>query len=227
MVACDPAECAALHQRGLPADLLTLGPGGPADPLSSDVIVVTAAVRAEFGARLADVYAPAILASFGSGTAGIQVRLIAADGTAAYQRAARADLVIRRRFGAEMLRNSHLLASGPVRRTLAAGQVDSRLLATLATLADIQSLRILSFGDACPHASGGVPLRSAEIAAPPGAPASWLRTALRFFATQQDPFLPSLTAMAHPAGAGRALLIEYPSPSLLGLLGASGATPGA
>ena len=228
VVACDPAECAVLHQRGSPAgDLLTLGPGGPADPLASDVIVVTAAVRAEFGARLADVYAPDVLASFGTGATGIQVRLVAADGTAAYQRAARADLVVRRRFGTEMLHNANLIVSGQVRRALAAGLVDSRLLATLATLADIQSLRVLSFGDAGPHASSGVPLRSAEIAAPPGAAASWLRTALRFLATQQDPFQPSLTAMAHPAGAGRAVLIEYPSPSPLGLLEASGVTPGA
>jgi hypothetical protein len=228
VVACDPAECAALHQRGLPAgDLLVLGPGGPADPLASDVIVVTAAVRAEFGARLTDVYAPAVLASFGTGATGIQVRLIAADGTAAYRRAALADFVVRRRFGAEMLHNAHLIVSGQARQVLAAGSVDSRLLAMLATLADIQNLRVLSFGDAGPRASRWVPLRSAEIAAPPGAAASWLRTALRFFATQQDPFQPSLTAMAHPAGAGRALLIEYPSPSPLGLLEASGATPGA
>jgi tetratricopeptide (TPR) repeat protein len=228
VVACDPAECAALHQRGLPAGaLLTLGPGGPADPLSADVIVVTAAVRAEFGTRLSAVYAPVVLASFGSGTAGIQVRAIAADGTAAYLAAARADLAIRRRFGAEMLRNTHLIASGPVRAALAAGRVDSRLLATLATLADIEPLRVLAFGDTGPGASAGVPLRSAEIAAPSPAAAGWTRTALRFLAGQQAPFLPSLTALTRPAGAGRALLVEYPSPSPLGLLEASGTSPGA
>jgi tetratricopeptide (TPR) repeat protein len=228
VVGCDPAECAALHQRGLPAGaLLTFGPGGPADPLSADVIVVTAAVRAEFGARLAAVYAPAVLASFGSGTAGIQVRAIAADGTAAYLRAARADLTVRQRFGAELLANTHLIVSGPVRAALVAGRVDSRLLATLATLADIEPLRVLAFGDAGPGASPGVPLRSAEIAAPSAAAVGWTQTALRFLAEQQAPFLPSLTALAHPAGAGRALLVEYPSPSPLGLVGASGTSPGA
>jgi len=228
VIACDAAECAALHQRGLPAgDLLTLGPGGPADPLASDVIVVTAAVRAEFGSRLAAVYAPVVIARFGTGPAAIQVRIIAADGTAAYLRAARADLVIRRRFGTELARNSHVIVAGPARPALISGQVDSRLLATLATLADIESLRVVAFGDAGPHASAGVPLRSAEIGAPAGAGASWTRTALRFLADQQDPFMPSLTAFTRPAGAGRVLLIEYPSPSPLGLLEASGATPGA
>jgi hypothetical protein len=126
-----------------------------------------------------------------------------------------------------LLRNQHLIVSSAARPELAAGRVDSRLLATLATLADIESLRVLTVGDAGPGASPDVPLRSAEIAAPAGAPASWTPTALRFLAAQQDPFLPSLTALAHPAGAGRALLIEYPSPSPLGLLEASGVTPGA
>jgi len=229
VVACDPAECAALHRRGLPAgDLLTLGPGGPADPLASDVIVATAAVRAEFGTRLATVYAPDVLASFGAGPAAIQVRIIAPDGAAAYLRESRADLDMRRRFGSELLRNAHLAASGPARADLAAGRIDGRLLATLATLADIESLRVVAFGDSGPGAPAGAPLRSAEIAPPSAASApAWTRTALRFLAAQQDPFLPSLTALARPVAAGWALLIEYPSPSPLGLLEGSGASPGA
>jgi hypothetical protein len=226
VVACDPAMCVDLRQRGVPAgDLLALGPGGPADPLASNVVVATAAVRDEFGARLASVYAPVTLASFGTGSAAIQIRVIAADGAAAYLLAARADLASRRSVGAEMARNGHLLVSGRARTELLAGLVDSRLLATLATLADMEGVHVLEFGDAGPGASAAVPMRSAEItAAKPAVAASWLRAALRFLAAQQTPFQP---ASVRPVTAGHALLIEYSSPSPLGLLTASGTSPGA
>ena len=58
IVSCDPQICALLQAQGIPAArLLTLGGSNPA-PLGSDLIVSTAAVRSEFGARLASVYAP-------------------------------------------------------------------------------------------------------------------------------------------------------------------------
>jgi tetratricopeptide (TPR) repeat protein len=226
VVACDPAMCVDLRQRGVPAgDLLALGPAGPADPLASNVVVATAAVRDEFGARLASVYAPVTLASFGTGSAAIQIRVIAPDGAAAYLLAARADLASRRSVGAEMARNGHLLVAGRARTELLAGWVDSRLLATLATLADIQTLRVLEFGDAGSGASAAVPMRSAEItAAKPAVAASWLQAALRFLGAQQPPFQP---ASVRRLTGGHILLIEYSSPSPLGLLSASGTSPGA
>jgi hypothetical protein len=52
------------------------------DPLGSDLVIATAAIRAQFGARLASVYAPAIIASFGSGNARIDIRLVFPGGTA-------------------------------------------------------------------------------------------------------------------------------------------------
>ena len=83
VLACDSAICAALAQHGVPAgNLLVLGPGA-GDPLGSAVVVETAAVRNIFGARLASVYAPEVLASFGTGAARIEVRIVAPDGTAA------------------------------------------------------------------------------------------------------------------------------------------------
>src|SRR5947207_7012057 len=67
MVSCDQAMCAALEARGLPArDLLVLGPLSR-DPRHSDVVVETATVRSLFGTSLDLAWAPAVLASFGSG----------------------------------------------------------------------------------------------------------------------------------------------------------------
>ena len=80
IVSCDPQMCALLQARGIPAaKLLPLGGRNPA-PLGSDLIVSTAAVRSEFGARLGSVYAPVVLASFGTGSAQTAVRVVAADG---------------------------------------------------------------------------------------------------------------------------------------------------
>ena len=91
IVACDPAMCSALQASGVAAGrLLALGTSA-SDPLGSDLVVATPALRSQFGARLASVYAPAVIASFGSGPARIDIRAVAADGTAAYDAAAAAD----------------------------------------------------------------------------------------------------------------------------------------
>jgi hypothetical protein len=80
IVACDPDMCSALlAQRIAPGNLLELRGAAP-DPLGSDVVVATAAVRSQFGARLASVYAPVVLARFGSGRFAIEVRAVAPDG---------------------------------------------------------------------------------------------------------------------------------------------------
>jgi hypothetical protein len=229
IVACDPAMCAALQERGLPAgNQLALGLAGPPDPLASNIIVATAAIRSEFGARLATVYAPLVLARFGTGPAGIQVRAIAADGTAAFWRAWKSELDARRQFARQLLQNAHLSVLGPPRAALAAGRVDSRLLMTLATLADTETLRIVDFANAGPGASAVVPLRTVEIApeSPEAGPA-WAEAVLRFLAAQQPPFRPSWAGRAHGAGSGPDVLIEFPSPSPLGLLSATATSAGA
>jgi tetratricopeptide (TPR) repeat protein len=219
VVACDPAMCAALQRDGVPAgELLTLGTDGPADLLGSDVVVATAAVRSEFGIRLASVYAPVILASFGSGTTAIQVRAIAPDGAPAYARALRADLAARQRLGMDLLHNPDLIVSAPARAQLAAGDVDTRLLATLATLADMQRLRVIAFADAGPGAAPIVPLRSAEVAAAAPSGPVWIHSAVAFLSAQQPPFRPSSARPARAPGYPHALLISFPCPSPLGLL---------
>ncbi len=63
VVSCDSQVCRDLASRGFPsASLLTVGPQST-DPLGSDLVVATAAIRAQYGGRLASVYAPAIIAS--------------------------------------------------------------------------------------------------------------------------------------------------------------------
>ena len=125
-------------------------------------MVATPALRSQFGARLASVYAPAVIASFGSGAARIDIRAVAADGTAAYDSALAADRSARIAAGEELIGNHRIVMTAAAATVLRAGQVDPRLLAMLAALAAQQPLRILAFGDPSPGASAAIPLRSVE-----------------------------------------------------------------
>jgi hypothetical protein len=218
VVSCDPAMCAALEARGFPAgDLMTLGPGA-SDPLGSAVVVATAAVRSLFGGRLTSVYAPTVIASFGSGSAQIDVRASAAGGKAAYLAGLRADQLARQQTGRLLVRNSHVSAPAAAQRQLAAGQVDSRLLVTIGMLSHQGPVRIVAFGDSGPGASAGVPLRAVEIANPPGAKSGYLRSVLALLRAQQGLYLASSAKLTFLAGGQEVVQAVFDAPSPLGLL---------
>jgi len=217
IIACDPAMCAALHADGLPATRLLVLGTATVDPLGSDVVVATLAVRNEFGTRLQSVYAPVVIASFGTGAGRIDIRAIVPDGTAAYQAALAADRRSRVSAGSQLLRNPRIIVAGNARNALSAGDVDPRLLLMLAALADQQRLRVTAFGDPSPGAGPAVPLRSVQITAlGSGAKAAAsLRSMLSFIDAQRQPFQPLRAALA----GSSALTVEYAAPSPLGLLG--------
>jgi hypothetical protein len=213
VVACDPAMCAALAQRGIPAgNLLVLGPGS-GDPLGSAVVVETAAVRNIFGGRLASVYAPAVLARFGTGPGRIDVRIVAPDGTASYRRALATDMRTRRAAGHQLLGAPRITATPSARAALAAGQVDARLLITLAALAASEPVRVDGFGGRGPGESPGLALRTAEIAAP----AATARRMLAFVRAQRSPYLATRAGLT-PGPDGYVLTIEFGAPAPLGML---------
>ncbi len=214
IVACDPAMCSALIQHGIPAgNLLVLGPAS-ADPLGSAVVLATAAVRSMFGSRLVTVYAPQTLASFGTGQARIDVLAIAPDGAAAYRTELAADLRARRAAGAQLLANPRIILAPAARTELANGEVDARLLLTLAAMAVSGPVHVLAFSDRGPGASMGTPLRSAEIAAS-GASAQAL---LAFVRAQRAPYLPVQSGLSPGPGGQTVLTIVFAAPSPLGLL---------
>ena len=223
IVACDPQMCAVLQSKGIAAGRLLVLGAGNAGPLGSDVIVSTAAVRGEFGRRLTGVYAPLALAAFGSGSALVAVRVVAADGSAAYLRSLQADATARRAAGALLLRNPHVLVSPAGRRELAAGQVDTRLLSAIGALATPYHVNITGFGAPAAGASPGVPLRSADVSpAPAGreAGAATLTSVKRFLLAQQAPFRPADVTIVRLAGGQAVLHVEFTAPSPLGLLAA-------
>jgi hypothetical protein len=222
IVSCDPAMCQALEAHGIAdGDLLQLSPW-TADPLGSDVIVATAAVRSQFGDRLSSVYAPTVMASFGSGNRRIIIRAIAPDGAAEYLSALRADLLARKASGAQLLRNPRIVASPTARNQLTAGRVDSRLLTTIAGMAALQPVDIVAFGDSAPGAGPGSLLCSADLAETGGAAhrgnSAYMRSMLAFLRAQRAPYLAAHAGIVQPAGSQIILLVEFAAPSPLGLL---------
>jgi hypothetical protein len=224
IVACDPQMCGVLQGEGIPAGRLLVLGAGNAGPLGSDVIVSTAAVREEFGSRLTSVYAPVALATFGSGSAQMAVRVVAADGSAAYLRSLQADVIARCAVGGMLLRNPDLRVSPAGRRELAAGQVDARLLSAFAALATPYHVDITGFGAPAAGASPGIPLRSADISPAPAGPrggAATLDSLKRFLLAQQALFRPADVTTVRLASGQTVLRVEFTAPSPLGLLGAS------
>jgi len=208
IVACYPDMCAALQAQGVSAGRLMPLRSGAASPLGASVLVTSPSVRGQ----LADEDAPALVASFGSGGTRIEVRAVEPGG-AAYQSALRADLAVRRSAGSELARNWHIHFTTQEVAQLRAGEVDSRLLATLAALASQYSFRVTAFGDASPGAQ--VLLRGVTItSAARGNKAVGLAAPLALVRAQNPPYLP-----AHATIVGQAVLtIEFAAPSPLGLL---------
>jgi hypothetical protein len=224
-VSCDPVMCRALKASGIPAgDLLELR-SGRADPLRSEVIVATPVIRSQFGRRLTSVDAPGVIASFGLGSLRIDIRTIAQHGVAAYEAALRADLRARKASGAHLLSSGRIVVSAAAWKQLSGGQVDSRLLLTIAGMAAIYPVHIVGFDDSGPGASAGIPLRSADLADTGGmlgvSASAYMRSMLAFLRTQPAPYLPAHAGPARLAGGQTVLRIEYAAPSPLGLFSPS------
>jgi predicted Ser/Thr protein kinase len=217
VVSCDSQVCADLVQRGF-LNVEILGPESP-DPLGSSLVVATAAIRAQFGSRLASVYAPAVIASFGSGNARIEIREMYSGGTAALRTALQAGLQARKTSDAEILANSHVTVSAVARGQLLSGDIDPRLAALIAAITAAYPVRIVDFGDEGPGGGPASLLRSMDLAthvsaAHLAAPAyvSWILTLLK---VQRAEYVPASTRPVTLPGGQTVLRIEFAAPSPL------------
>jgi hypothetical protein len=204
IIACDPGMCAVLQEQGVAAGRLMPLRSAAASPRGAGVLVTSPAA----GGQLADRYAPALIASFGSGGDRVEVRAVEPGGASAYRAALRADLAARQAAGSQLLRNSHIQFAGPGAAQLRAGEVDTRLLATLATLSAQYSFRVTGFGDVAP----GAPVLFRQVAITgidQGLPA-----ALAMVRAQNPPYLPARAAVVGQTG----LSVAFAAPSPLGLL---------
>ena len=213
VVSCDPVTCVMIESHGFPAShVRDLGPG-KGNPLVSDVVVATPAVRRQFGALLTSAYAPGLLATFGSGAQQVNVRIVAPHGAAAYRSELNADLQNRKQSGAGLSGSNRIQAPSAARKQLAGGQVNSRLMITLALMASLHPVHVVTFGDGGPDPDAA-PLRSAQISLTGSAQK---KAALAFLRQQRPPYQPAHVTTRR-MGRDRTLLeMEFAAPSPIGL----------
>ncbi len=216
VVSCDLEMCNELQQSGFSAArLMQLQPSAP-DPLGAQLVMATPVIRNQFGIRLATVYAPLVIASFGSGAERVDIRYIAPDGSAAFESQLATDLKNRIAAGQQLLTNKHVQASAAARKALLGGQVDPRLLVTLGTLAGLMPLQLVTFDDPSPGASSDVPLRGAELGA--AAPAG-LSAMVTFLHAQQNQYAPAVARITQTANGKSVVTVRYDAPGPMGLGG--------
>jgi hypothetical protein len=224
-VACDPAVCTLLQSRGFPAGDLDLIRPGTDGRVDAGLVVTTAGMRSVLDGQLASV----TLAAFGTGSGQVAVQPAAPHGPAAYLTGFHADLATRRSVGAQLLLNPAVSADRLARRQLSGGMADSRLIATIAMMAALHPVRLVSFGDASPDASPGVPLRSVLLCAvtPAGvmhevtAGTALLASLRALLLAQHSPYRPAGIQTVRLGTGQPALRIVFAAPGSLGLLDAS------
>jgi hypothetical protein len=216
LIACDPLTCSTLEGDGVAASrLMSIRPTAT-DPLGADVVVATSSIRSQFGSQLVSEYAPELIASFGTGANRVDVRTVANFGAAAFKAAEQKDLKARKDAGAQLLRNGfHVGEQGAGQ--IQSGQVDSRLLVTLAALLSQRTVDVSSFGDTGPGAP--VLYRQVTIVDAPGQTGIAALTAdLKQAQAQSKPYLPANAELVHLANGQSALRIEFGAPDQPGLL---------
>jgi hypothetical protein len=216
IIGCDSEMCNSLQAAGVPAGRLYEFQPTTQDPLAATVVVATPAVRALFGARLSSVYAPLLIATFGTGAERVEVRGVWPGGTAAFNASLKTDVSARIGAGDQLLTNKNVQASPAAQADLKDGTVDPRLLVTLSALAAKLPVQLIMFDDSSPGASAEVPLRGAEIGA---SSASGLSTIMGFLAAQQSDYLPSKYTIVHLKNGQSAVAVQFDAPGPLGLNG--------
>jgi hypothetical protein len=218
-VSCDRMMCQVLKTAGFPAALLVQLRPGNADPRHTAVLVDTAAARNMTGDRLVLADAPAVIASFGSGSMRIDVRVVAHQGGVAYLTQLKADVAARKQAGAQLLQSPAVTMSPEARSQLSAGEVDSRLIVVITGLAAQQPVTIEAFGDLGPGATRGIPMRAMALAPSAGkgmpSAAAGIRSMLAFLHEQTNYGGTQLRVVQ--AGGRNVLSVQFMAPSPLGL----------
>jgi hypothetical protein len=221
-IGCDSVVCSDLAQHGFPAgDLTTISPTAP-DPYGSQLVIATADIRSQFGSKLATIYAPEVIASFGTGTSRIDIRVLIEGGATAFRTALAKDLQARKSSGAQLLHNSKIVESAAAAQALGQGLVDERLLTAIAFLAAQQPLSIIGFGGSAPGAGSGVPLRYVYLAESDAtareSSAAYLKALIAGARGLRPPYVPLSVATTPGPGGQNVLRVEFAAPSPLNLL---------
>jgi len=181
-------------------------------------VVSTAAVRAQLRDRLATVWAPAIIAAFGSGNAKIEIRLEYPGGAKSYNAVQGKYLRARRLRDDQLLINTSVKLSPVARAQLRSGNIDPRLPELIAIMVHYHPVQIVGFGGRSPGGGPASLLRSMDLATanPPAhltssAYISWMRS---FASQQRSQYHSALNQVTLPGGQA-VLQIGFGAPSPL------------
>jgi len=167
-VACDSTLCTALKNTGFPGSDLTGLRLGSRAPLTSALVVETPSVTTWLGTSFITDSAPLILASFGNKASGIDIRVVAPEGAAAYQRQLTAEMTASSKNLAPALLSGQGNVTVSIPRAAQAqmtkGEVDWRALVALFYLAGYKAVQVLDFGNTASGGSAGLPLRYMDLA---------------------------------------------------------------
>ncbi|WP_030453041.1 hypothetical protein [Herbidospora cretacea] len=215
IIGCDAPVCALLAGHDVePSRLLPLR--GQEEVLNADVVVVTPALAELFGPGLEPVTAPEPLATVGD----VRVVQVTPQGVGTFAKALERDKRDRREAGRELLANPRLAATPAATRQLAGGEVDARILVSLAALAASHRLYVRGFEDGG-HDPRKVPYRTVEISSVDGTEPTEASVSgiVRFLEAQESRFHPIEAKIARPVDAVSTILrIRYAAPSPTGSL---------
>jgi predicted Ser/Thr protein kinase len=218
LVSCDAEVCADLVSNGFPSSQVSpLGPGSN-DPLGSTLLVATATVRNQFGSRLG-LYAPALIASFGTEKARIDIWWIYPDGAKVYRAALPAALRARKGADAQLLSNGNIQFSTTAKEQLLSGQIDPWLPLLLAIMAHIHPLYVVDFASQSPGGGPASLLRWVDVATTVEAAhltrAAYLGWMQSFIDTQRAEYHPVWVQQVTLRTGQAVLRIGYGAPSPL------------
>jgi serine/threonine protein kinase len=163
LVACDSQVCAALIGSGFPSSNVVPVATTTNDTLNAELVVVTAAIRSQFQGEL-NVDAPAVIASFGTGKAEIQIRWVYSGGVAQYNTDLPVMLRQRKSYDAQLLTNSRVEFSAKAKAQLRSGQVDPWLPDLVAIMAESYPVSIVDFRSQSPGGGQGSLIRWMDLA---------------------------------------------------------------
>lgn len=225
VVSCDEQMCAALEARGFPrSNVVVLGPSSRY-PLNSQLVIETATVQQLFGSSLASGYAPMVLTTIGSGAAEVEIRVIAPDGAAKYNRELAADQASRKRNSISLLHyySGRIATSAQAHTQMTTGEVDVRVMVAVVALAYVGPIYITDFGNVATAESSDAPDRYVDVALADKAShlsgSAYLRALRASLAGLSGQYRPLRTQTLTLPGQGSVLRVLFGAPSPLNLLG--------
>ena len=136
------------------------------------------------------------------------------------------DQAARKTNGSALLNDPQITVSAIASTQLAGGQVDSRLLIAVASLATDEPINIVQFGNIGPGVGPGIPLRFADLASNDQAAhmtsAAYQRSLRASLNSATAQFRPARIVQVVRPGGRAVLRVEFTAPSPLGLFDTPG-----